>query len=146
MHNAASGFWFHASLRLSARARNDAHIGHHEYVGVQTETDLTTSAKTNSAKTNSVQEELDRHFATIDQRLPASISRFLHWLRKPSSLIVRIAVSLLLIVGGVFSFLPILGLWMLPLGLIIIAQDLPFLQPPLVKALSWIEARWFKKS
>ena len=96
--------------------------------------------------TPSAKEELDRHFATIEQRLPASISRFLHWLRKPSSLIVRILVSVLLIVGGILSFLPILGLWMLPLGLIIIAQDLPFLQPPLVKVLSWIEARWFKRS
>ncbi len=31
---------------------------------------------------------------------------------------------------------------MLPLGLIIIAQDLPFLQPPLVRIFQWIERKW----
>jgi hypothetical protein len=31
---------------------------------------------------------------------------------------------------------------MLPLGLLLIAQDVPFLQKPLVGALSWIEAKW----
>ena len=30
--------------------------------------------------------------------------------------------------GGIFSFLPLLGVWMLPLGLLLIAQDVPFLQ------------------
>jgi hypothetical protein len=56
-------------------------------------------------------------------------------LRKPSSFAVRLVVALLLIVGDFFSFLPILGLWMLPLGLLFIAQDVPLLQKPLVKAL-----------
>ena len=114
--------------------------------GLQPVSDLTTSAKPHAGGTSSAQEELDRHFATIDRHLPAGVSRFLRWLRKPSSFIVRIIVSVLLILGGILSFLPILGLWMLPLGLIIIAQDLPFLQPPLVKVLTWIENRWFKKS
>lgn len=86
--------------------------------------------------------ELDRYFQRIEQHLPASLCRFFHWLRQPSSIIVRIFVSLLLIIGGIFSFLPILGLWMLPLGLIIIAQDLPFLQAPLVRVFRWIEVKW----
>jgi hypothetical protein len=62
-------------------------------------------------------------------------------LRKPSPFAVRLVVALLLIVGGLFSFLPVLGLWMLPLGLLFIAQDVPLLQKPLVKALAWVEAR-----
>ena len=33
---------------------------------------------------------------------------------------------LLLMVGGVFGFLPVLGFWMLPLGLAFIALDIPF--------------------
>lgn len=70
------------------------------------------------------------------------LSRFLRWLRKPSSMIIRIVVAVLLILGGIFSFLPVLGLWMLPLGLIIIAQDLPFLQRPLVRVFAWIERKW----
>lgn len=86
--------------------------------------------------------ELDRYFQRIEQHLPASARRFFHWLRQPSSLIVRIIVSLMLMIGGVFAFLPILGFWMLPLGLIIIAQDLPFLQAPLVRVLRWTERKW----
>jgi hypothetical protein len=31
---------------------------------------------------------------------------------------------------------------MLPLGLLLIAQDVPALQKPLVTALMWTEARW----
>jgi hypothetical protein len=34
----------------------------------------------------------------------------------------RIPLAILLIFGGIFSFLPVLGLWMLPLGLVLFAQ------------------------
>jgi hypothetical protein len=87
-------------------------------------------------------DQLNRYFAMIDQRVPTRVSQFIRWLRKPSSFAVRLVVALLLIVGGFFSFLPVLGLWMLPLGLLFIAQDVPLLQKPLVKALMWVEARW----
>ncbi|MDQ8727750.1 hypothetical protein [Bradyrhizobium sp. LHD-71] len=86
--------------------------------------------------------ELDRYFEWIEQHLPDWLGRFLHWLRQPPMLIARVFVCTLLIVGGLLSFLPILGFWMLPLGLMIIAQDLPFLQPPLVRVFQWIERRW----
>ena len=87
-------------------------------------------------------DQLNRYFAMIDRRVPARVSQLIRWLRKPSSFAVRLVVALLLIVGGFFSFLPILGLWTLPLGLLLIAQDVPLLQKPLVKALTWVESRW----
>jgi hypothetical protein len=90
----------------------------------------------------SAKAELDRYFEKIDEHVPSWMSRAIQWLRKPSSWIVRWLIALLLIVGGVFSFLPVLGLWMLPLGLLFIAQDVPVLQTPLLKALEWIEATW----
>jgi len=86
--------------------------------------------------------ELERYFDRIEQHLPNWLARFLHWLRQPSMLPMRIIVCLLLIVGGMLAFLPILGFWMLPLGLMIIAQDLPFLQPPLVRIFQWTERKW----
>jgi hypothetical protein len=86
--------------------------------------------------------KLDRYFEMINRRVPVKVSRFIRLLRKPSSFPVRLLVALLLIAGGFFSFLPVLGLWMLPLGLLFIAQDLPFLQQPLANALEWIEAKW----
>ncbi len=88
------------------------------------------------------QAELDRHFEWIADRLPSKGARFVRWLRQPSSRWVRIPLALLLVLGGIFSFLPILGLWMLPLGLLLIAQDLPFLQKPLADALGWAERKW----
>ena len=86
--------------------------------------------------------ELDRHFDWIAERLPDKGARFVRWLREPGSGWVRIPLALLLVVGGIFSFLPILGLWMLPLGLLLIAQDVPCLQLPRANALGWIERKW----
>lgn len=37
---------------------------------------------------------------------------------------LRIILGLLLIVGGVFGFLPVLGFWMVPLGIAVAALDL----------------------
>jgi hypothetical protein len=90
----------------------------------------------------SVQAELDRYYEAIESRVPSRVARLLRWLRKPSSFLVRALVAIALVVGGVFSFLPILGLWMLPLGLLLIAQDVPLLQKPLLSALRWIDSRW----
>ena len=89
--------------------------------------------------------ELDRHFAWFEERLPPGPARFVRWLRKPSSRYVRIPLAILLIVGGIFSFLPVLGLWMLPLGLLLFAQDVPMLQKPLAWILGWIERKWIER-
>ena len=89
--------------------------------------------------------ELNRHFAWFEAKLWPRPAKFMRWLRRPSSRLVRIPLALLLVVGGVFSFLPILGLWMLPLGLLLIAQDVPFLQGPLARMLGWIERKWIQR-
>jgi hypothetical protein len=84
--------------------------------------------------------EFDRYCERVEEHLPDWSSRFLRWLRQPASRSARILVSALLVIGSLFSFLPVLGVWMLPLGLIIIAQDLPFLKAPLVAAFRRVEA------
>jgi hypothetical protein len=94
----------------------------------------------------SARAELDRYFEMIHRRVPIKVARFIRWLRKPSSFWIRLLVALLFVLGGVFSFLPILGLWMLPLGLLFIAQDVPILQTPLANALRWIESKWKRLS
>ena len=43
--------------------------------------------------------------------------------------LLRIPVALLMVIGGVFSFLPVLGIWMPPLGLMLLAVDIPALWP-----------------
>jgi hypothetical protein len=89
--------------------------------------------------------ELDRHFAWFEARLPPRPAKFVAWLRKPSSRWVRIPLAILLILGGIFSILPVLGLWMLPVGLHLFAQDVPLLQPPLARMLGWIERKWIER-
>ncbi|WP_135501582.1 hypothetical protein [Roseovarius aestuariivivens] len=37
---------------------------------------------------------------------------------------LRLILGLLLILGGVFGFLPVLGFWMIPLGLAVAALDI----------------------
>jgi hypothetical protein len=89
--------------------------------------------------------ELDRHFAWFEGKLSPRMANFVHWLRQPSSMLVRIPIALLLVLGGIFSFLPVLGIWMLPLGLVLIAQDVPFLQKPMSLMLGWAERKWLAR-
>jgi hypothetical protein len=72
---------------------------------------------------------LERQFDRISRQVPASRG-FLDWVRRPHLHIVRVPLALILILGGIFSFLPILGLWMLPLGLLVLAVDIPPLRRP----------------
>ena len=87
-------------------------------------------------------EKLDQKIDQIADELPENAGAFLRWLREPSSRWVRIPIALLLIVGGTLAILPVLGLWMIPLGLLLLAQDVPFLQRPILKALTWLERKW----
>ncbi|MFN3576588.1 MAG: hypothetical protein ACK4TJ_06385 [Tabrizicola sp.] len=52
-------------------------------------------------------------------------------LRRDSWFPIRFPLALLLIAGGLLSFLPVLGIWMLPLGLLLLAVDLPVLRGPI---------------
>jgi hypothetical protein len=75
------------------------------------------------------------------RRLPQRIQTAFRWLRQPSARWVRIPAGLLLILGGVFSILPVLGLWMLPLGLVLLAEDIAPLRRATDRALAWIACR-----
>lgn len=54
---------------------------------------------------------------------------------------VRVPVALILLAGGVLSFLPVLGLWMLPLGLLLLAVDIPPLRPAVASGTIWTRRR-----
>jgi hypothetical protein len=86
--------------------------------------------------------DLDEQLSRFEHRMPAKAAAVVRWLRKPESRYVRIPVALALVLGGVFSILPVLGIWMLPLGLVLIAQDIPFLRPPMARMLAWIDRKW----
>ncbi|MSO80140.1 MAG: hypothetical protein EXQ97_00490 [Alphaproteobacteria bacterium] len=69
------------------------------------------------------------------RRAKPVIWRAVHWSDRQIPAGVRTLAGLPLIVGGVFSFLPVAGLWMLPVGLALIAPDMPALRRRL---LSWV--------
>lgn len=74
-------------------------------------------------------------------RLPPRLGAALRFLRQPSGRWLRIPAGLLLILGGMLFFLPILGIWMLPVGLALLAEDLPVLRSWRCRILDWIEYR-----
>jgi len=61
----------------------------------------------------------------------------------PGNRLVRIAIGVFLIIFGVFGFLPVLGFWMIPLGLLILSIDLAFL--PRERRKCYLKfSRWLK--
>lgn len=73
---------------------------------------------------------LNRLFDKLERRIPRMAADWLARLRRPEARWLRIPLGILLVLGGIFSFLPVLGIWMLPLGLLLLAVDLIFLQNP----------------
>lgn len=84
---------------------------------------------------------LDRQFRALERRFPALCRPIAAIETRPGAL-VRIPLASLLIAGGMLGFLPILGFWMIPLGLLILAIDLPLLRPSVTTAIVRGRRRW----
>jgi hypothetical protein len=82
--------------------------------------------------------DLDRELDRLQQYLPDWAGRMVRSLRHPACRVVRIILAVLLILGGFVGFLPILGFWMIPLGLALIAQDVPLLRRPMARFLGFV--------
>jgi hypothetical protein len=77
--------------------------------------------------------------------LPPSVRRAYRWVCQPKLIWLRMPLALLLIVGGFLGFLPILGFWMVPLGILLIAEDVPFLRRPTLRTLGAIQGWWDRR-
>lgn len=53
----------------------------------------------------------------------------------------RIAIGLLLVIGGFLGFLPVLGFWMIPLGVAVLAYDVPIVRLWRQKFMAWWRGR-----
>jgi hypothetical protein len=82
-------------------------------------------------------QELDR----LEGRLPKGPARLLRHVRSPAADSYRVPAAVALTVGGLFGFLPVLGFWMTPLGLSLLAVDVPFMRPPLARLLARFNGR-----
>ncbi len=88
----------------------------------------------------------ERRLRRLLRRLPSRMQAITRWLRKPASRWARLPAGLLLIIGGCLAILPVFGLWMFPLGLMLLADDIPPLRRFRDRALDWLERRrphWF---
>lgn len=87
-------------------------------------------------------QRLESNLDQLQQKLPGPLAGWVAWLRTNRARLIRIPVGLLLVLGGIFSIFPLLGIWMLPLGLMLLAIDVPFLRPLVNKAIAWGKSVW----
>ena len=85
--------------------------------------------------------DLDEQLDRLEGACPAYLAKPIHFLREPRLRWLRTSVGVLLIIGGCFWFLPILGLEMIPIGLMLIAIDIPFLRGPVAHMIAWGERK-----
>ena len=81
----------------------------------------------------------DWRLEQIINRLPRRVRPSIRFLRQPSGRWLRIPMGVLLTLGGVVGFLPIVGFWMLPIGLALLADDVQLLRSLRSRILDWVE-------
>ncbi len=85
---------------------------------------------------------LDEALRALEKDAPDRIIRMIGWLRNPRSRWKRVPLGILFIVAIFFWFLTIVGIEFFPIGLLLIAQDVPFLRRPAARLLLWLEGKW----
>lgn len=84
----------------------------------------------------------ERYIRHLIDTLPGHIRDAVHWLRGPTGRWVRLPGAFIFIVFGFFGFLPVLGFWMVPLGLLLLADDVPPLKRWAVRVIRKTRAKW----
>lgn len=83
---------------------------------------------------------LTRQLSAISQQVPV-LGSVLRGLLKRNRWMIRLPIALVLIAGSALAILPVFGLWMLPVGLSLLAVDLPLLRPVIVRSVI-VGRRW----
>ena len=87
-----------------------------------------------------MRQRLDRQFDAFGRLAPRA-NWILAAIRRRRLAAIRIPVALTLMAGSVLAILPVFGLWMLPLGLLLLSIDLPPLQPMVTSAIVRLRRR-----
>ena len=91
----------------------------------------------------------ERRLERLIARLPRRMASVIRWVRAPQRIWLRVPLGLLLIVGGFLAILPLFGLWMTPLGLVLLAQDCGPVRRGVYRLINWTASRrprWFGES
>ena len=67
-------------------------------------------------------------------------------IRNPKTKLGRFILGWSMVIGGIFGFLPVLGFWMIPLGLLILSADYAFARRWRRKVQIWMGRRRRKQS
>lgn len=62
----------------------------------------------------------------------------------PRNRLLRLMIGIVLCLGGLLWFLPVVGLWMLPLGLAVLSIDIPFVHRHTRRARIYLRRRYPK--
>jgi hypothetical protein len=89
-------------------------------------------------------ELLDRAFEGLERETPDTITHMLRWVRDPKSRWIRLPLGILCIIASFLWFLPVVGLEFFPIGLLLIAEDVPFLRRPVARMMLWLEDKWIR--
>jgi hypothetical protein len=81
---------------------------------------------------------MDEAYVRLCELLPQRLQPTLRWLHSPRSRPVRIPLGVLCIVASFFWFLPVIGLEFFPIGLLLLAHDVPFLRRPAGHLTLWL--------
>ena len=87
-------------------------------------------------------DELDRAYKGLEREAPRWMSKHIRWLHSPKSRKFRLPIGIFLIACGLVGFLPIVGYEFIPVGLLVIAQDIPFMRKPMGKFVLWLLDKW----
>jgi hypothetical protein len=76
-----------------------------------------------------------------EEPAPRTIALFGRRIRMPRSRSHRVAIGFALMLGGCLWFLPILGIWMIPLGLLVLSHEFASVRRWRRRAVVWWERR-----
>lgn len=71
--------------------------------------------------------------------------RFFKREKLPNAKPLRLLLGIFLLIGGILGFLPILGFWMIPLGLLVLSVDFAFVRRFRRRAEVWFGRKYKTK-
>ena len=72
--------------------------------------------------------------------LNRQVQRFFQRIKQLPTML-RNLIGLLLLLGGMLWFLPVLGIWMIPLGLLVLSVDFPWARRGYLSVAVWLRRR-----
>lgn len=92
------------------------------------------------------QDLAERRLERLISSAPRRVASTIRWIRHPRRSWLRLPLGILFILSSFLFFLPVLGLWMAPLGVILISQDIGPLRRAVYRLINWTAERrpkWF---